>query len=110
LSGSGKSTVIRMLNGLHEVTDGTVTVYGDEITGVSPHRLREIRREKLSMVFQHFALLPHRTVADNVAYPLELKGADKAQRRQRATEILEMVGLAGWGDKFPSELSGGMQQ
>ena len=110
LSGSGKSTVIRMLNGLHDATDGTVTVYGDEITGASPARLREIRRERLSMVFQHFALLPHRTVVDNVAYPLELKGVAKAERRARAEEILGMVGLAGWGDKLPSELSGGMQQ
>lgn len=110
LSGSGKSTVIRMLNGLHEVTDGTVTIYGDEITGAGPARLREIRRTKLSMVFQHFALLPHRTVIDNVAYPLELKGVDTAQRRARAAEILDMVGLEGWGEMLPAELSGGMQQ
>lgn len=110
LSGSGKSTVIRMLNGLHDVTDGDVLVGGDPITGISASRLRELRRERLSMVFQHFALLPHRTVADNVAYPLELKGVGKAQRRTRAEEILGMVGLSGWGDKFPSELSGGMQQ
>ncbi len=110
LSGSGKSTVIRMLNGLHDVTDGEVLVGGDPVTGVSANRLRELRRDRMSMVFQHFALLPHRTVAANVAYPLELKGVAKAERLARAEEILGMVGLAGWGDKLPSELSGGMQQ
>jgi len=110
LSGSGKSTIIRMLNGLHSITDGTVVINGDQITGIPAPRLREIRRENVSMVFQHFALLPHRTVADNVAYPLELRGVGKAQRLAKAEEVLEMVGLTGWGDKFPSQLSGGMQQ
>ncbi|WDH78958.1 glycine betaine/L-proline ABC transporter ATP-binding protein [Microbacterium esteraromaticum] len=110
LSGSGKSTLIRMLNGLHDVTDGTITIEGSEITGISGSRLREVRRDHVSMVFQHFALLPHRTVAANVAYPLELKGVDKATRLKKAGEILAMVGLDGWGDKLPSELSGGMQQ
>ncbi|MDR6866924.1 glycine betaine/proline transport system ATP-binding protein [Microbacterium resistens] len=110
LSGSGKSTIIRMLNGLHEATDGTVTVQGDPITGIPAGRLREIRRDRLSMVFQHFALLPHRTVAANVAYPLELKGVAKTERLARAEEILAMVGLEGWGDKLPAQLSGGMQQ
>lgn len=110
LSGSGKSTIIRMLNGLHDITDGTVTIGGDQITGIPASRLREIRRENVSMVFQHFALLPHRTVADNVAYPLELKGVGKAERRAKADEVLGMVGLDGWGDKLPSQLSGGMQQ
>ena len=110
LSGSGKSTIIRMLNGLHDVTDGTITIAGDEITGIPASRLREIRRDRVSMVFQHFALLPHRTVAANVAYPLELKGMSKAKRLRKAEEILALVGLEGWGDKLPSELSGGMQQ
>ena len=110
LSGSGKSTIIRMLNGLHDITDGTVTVGGDQITGIPASRLREIRRDRVSMVFQHFALLPHRTVADNVAYPLELKGVAKSERLAKAQEVLDMVGLTGWGDKLPSELSGGMQQ
>jgi len=110
LSGSGKSTIIRMLNGLHDITDGTVTIGGDAITGIPASRLREIRRERVSMVFQHFALLPHRTVADNVAYPLELKGISKAERLAKAGEVLDMVGLTGWGDKLPSQLSGGMQQ
>ncbi|MGO2521853.1 MAG: quaternary amine ABC transporter ATP-binding protein, partial [Microbacterium sp.] len=110
LSGSGKSTIIRMLNGLHEITDGTVVLNGDQITGIPSSRLREIRRENVSMVFQHFALLPHRTVADNVAYPLELRGVGRAERLVKAEEVLAMVGLEGWGDKFPSQLSGGMQQ
>ncbi|EED6225534.1 betaine/proline/choline family ABC transporter ATP-binding protein, partial [Salmonella enterica subsp. enterica serovar Haifa] len=110
LSGSGKSTIIRMLNGLHEITDGTVTVGGDAITGIPAGRLREIRRDRISMVFQHFALLPHRTVAANVAYPLELKGVAKAERLAKAEEILALVGLEGQGDKLPAELSGGMQQ
>lgn len=110
LSGSGKSTIIRMLNGLHDATGGEVIVQGDPITGIPASRLRELRRDRLSMVFQHFALLPHRTVADNVAYPLELKGIGRAERRARAEEILAMVGLGGWGDNFPSALSGGMQQ
>ncbi|MGX1584114.1 quaternary amine ABC transporter ATP-binding protein [Microbacterium sp. NPDC055502] len=110
LSGSGKSTIIRMLNGLHDITDGTVTVGGDTITGIPAGRLREIRRDRISMVFQHFALLPHRTVAANVAYPLELKGVAAAERQPKAEEILALVGLEGQGDKLPSELSGGMQQ
>ncbi|WP_144794095.1 glycine betaine/L-proline ABC transporter ATP-binding protein [Microbacterium paludicola] len=110
LSGSGKSTIIRMLNGLHDITDGTVVIGGDQITGIPAARLREIRRENVSMVFQHFALLPHRTVAANVAYPLELKGVGRAERLAKAEEVLAMVGLEGWGDKLPSELSGGMQQ
>lgn len=110
LSGSGKSTIIRMLNGLHDITSGTVTIGGEPITGIPASRLREIRRERVSMVFQHFALLPHRTVADNVAYPLELKGIGRAERLAKAEEVLAMVGLSGWGDKLPSQLSGGMQQ
>lgn len=110
LSGSGKSTIIRMLNGLHDATAGEVIVDGDPITGIPASRLRELRRDRVSMVFQHFALLPHRTVAANVAYPLELRGVPKAERLARAEDILSLVGLAGWGDKLPSELSGGMQQ
>lgn len=110
LSGSGKSTLIRMLNGLHDATAGIIRIGDDELTGVSPSRLRQIRRERVSMVFQHFALLPHRTVADNVAYPLELRGVARDERLAKAREILGLVGLAGWGDKLPSELSGGMKQ
>ncbi|MFC5434727.1 quaternary amine ABC transporter ATP-binding protein [Microbacterium suwonense] len=110
LSGSGKSTIIRMLNGLHDITDGEVIIGGDDIAKAPPAALRGIRRDRVSMVFQHFALLPHRTVAANVAYPLELKGIGKTERLAKAEEILSLVGLKGWGDKLPSELSGGMQQ
>jgi len=110
LSGSGKSTLIRMLNGLLEPTAGTVTVGGETITGIAPKRLREIRRSRISMVFQHFALLPHWTVLQNVAYGLELQGVPKAERLARAAEVVELVGLAGWGEKLPAELSGGMRQ
>ncbi|MEE2815514.1 MAG: glycine betaine/L-proline ABC transporter ATP-binding protein, partial [Actinomycetota bacterium] len=110
LSGSGKSTIIRMLNGLHDATAGEITIGGDAITGVPGSKLRDIRRDRVSMVFQHFALLPHRTVAANVAYPLELKGVGKTERLRKADEILALVGLDGWGEKLPSELSGGMQQ
>lgn len=110
LSGSGKSTIIRMLNGLFEATSGSVKVRGESVTDTTPTKLRELRRDRVSMVFQHFALLPHRTVADNVAYPLQLRGVKKAERLAKAEEILDLVGLAGWGDKLPSALSGGMQQ
>ncbi|WP_405374715.1 MULTISPECIES: glycine betaine/L-proline ABC transporter ATP-binding protein [unclassified Microbacterium] len=110
LSGSGKSTIIRMLNGLHDATGGSILVQGDPITGIPAAKLRGIRRERLAMVFQHFALLPHRTVAANVAYPLELRGVGKAERLAKAEEILALVGLEGWGEKLPSALSGGMQQ
>lgn len=110
LSGSGKSTLIRMLNGLHEVTAGTVTIGDDHVTGASVKQLRDIRRKRMSMVFQHFALLPHRTVLDNVAYGLEIQGMPRPEREAKAREITQVVGLAGWEDKHPSELSGGMQQ
>ncbi|SFR67040.1 glycine betaine/proline transport system ATP-binding protein [Agromyces sp. CF514] len=110
LSGSGKSTLIRMLNGLVEPTGGTVTVMGETLTGVAPRRLRGIRRRHVAMVFQHFALLPHLTVLDNTAYGLEIQGVSASERRARAERVLERVGLAAWADKFPSELSGGMQQ
>jgi glycine betaine/proline transport system ATP-binding protein len=110
LSGSGKSTLIRMLNGLLEPTAGTVSVMGKPITDVPAKQLRTVRREHISMVFQHFALLPHRTVLDNAAYGLEIQGVPAAERRERAMRVIERVGLAGWADKLPSELSGGMQQ
>lgn len=110
LSGSGKSTLIRMLNGLHPQTAGSVEIDGQSVTGATPTELRNIRRHKVSMVFQHFALLPHRTVIDNVAYGLEIQGMPKAERLERASEITQIVGLAGWEDKLPHELSGGMQQ
>lgn len=110
LSGSGKSTLIRMLNGLLEVTSGTVTVGDTNITGIPASQLRDVRRQSISMVFQHFALLPHRTVIDNVAYGLEIQGMPKAERLAKARTIIRLVGLDGWADSLPSELSGGMQQ
>ena len=110
LSGSGKSTLIRMLNGLWRPTAGRVLLGDDDLGAVSAGQLRSIRQQKVSMVFQHFALLPHRTVLDNAAYPLALQGVDKAQRRAKAAEALEMVGLGQWADSLPHELSGGMRQ
>jgi glycine betaine/proline transport system ATP-binding protein len=110
LSGSGKSTLIRMLNGLLKPTAGRVVLGDDDLSAVSAAQLRSIRQRKVSMVFQHFALLPHRTVRDNAAYPLALQGVDKAERRKKADEALEMVGLGQWGDSLPHELSGGMRQ
>ncbi|WP_087002563.1 glycine betaine/L-proline ABC transporter ATP-binding protein [Gulosibacter sp. 10] len=110
LSGSGKSTLIRMLNGLLEPTDGSVKVQGTEIFNASPSKVREVRRSHVSMVFQHFALLPHRTVLENVAYGLEIQGIGRADREHAAMETLRTVGLDGWADHYPDELSGGMQQ
>ncbi|MFV0633114.1 quaternary amine ABC transporter ATP-binding protein [Demequina sp.] len=110
LSGSGKSTLIRMLNGLHPQTAGSITIGDESISDASPARLREIRRKRISMVFQHFALLPHRTVIDNVAYGLEIQGVARDERLRRALKVTELVGLKGWEEKHPSELSGGMQQ
>jgi len=110
LSGSGKSTLIRMINGLYPPTAGHVEVYGENLTSASRRDLRRIRRERISMVFQHFALFPHRTVLDNAAYGLETQGVAKAERRERAHEALELCGLTGWDDHKPNELSGGMRQ
>ncbi|POH74046.1 glycine betaine ABC transporter ATP-binding protein [Arthrobacter glacialis] len=110
LSGSGKSTLIRTLNGLWAPTQGSVVVGGTDISAISDKELRKVRQEKISMVFQHFALLPHRTVLENAAYALEIQGVAKAERTARAEKVLSMVGLGGWGEKYPSELSGGMQQ
>lgn len=110
LSGSGKSTLIRMLNGLWEATAGNVYVGDDDISHLSPGRLRRVRQEKISMVFQHFALLPHRTVRENAAYALDIQGVGKEERDNRADEALRLVGLGGWEEKFPSQLSGGMKQ
>lgn len=110
LSGSGKSTLVRMLNGLIAPTDGQVFVDEDEITNSSPGTIRKIRREKIAMVFQHFALFPHMSVADNTAFGLKVKGIDKADRRKLALEALDQVGLSANADSLPSELSGGMQQ
>ena len=110
LSGSGKSTLIRMINRLHDPTAGQVLIDGEDVLALSQERLREVRRRKISMVFQHFGLLPHRRIVDNVSYGLEVQGVDKAKRTERAREVIDVVGLAGWGDHYPEELSGGMQQ
>jgi glycine betaine/proline transport system ATP-binding protein len=110
LSGSGKSTLIRTVNGLLPPTSGTVRVGGDDLTGLDARGLRRVRRERVSMVFQHFALLPHRTVGQNAAYGLKVRGVNRADREQRAERALELVGLGGWGGSLPGELSGGMRQ
>ena len=110
LSGSGKSTLIRMVNGLLPMTAGSMTLYGDDLADISKPKLRDLRRKRVSMVFQNFALLPHRTVGENVAYGLEVQGMGRSERERRAEEALSMVGLEGWGGYKPGELSGGMRQ
>lgn len=110
LSGSGKSTLIRMVNGLLDATAGELRIDGRALTEMSEEELRQVRRDKISMVFQNFALLPHRTVGENAAYGLEVKGISKSEREERAEEALSMVGLGGWGDSRPDQLSGGMKQ
>jgi glycine betaine/proline transport system ATP-binding protein len=111
LSGSGKSTLLRLLNRLHEPTSGRVLVDGVDITALNRHDLLELRREKFSgMVFQNFAILPQRTVLDNVGYGLEIQQVKPAERRERAMRAIELVGLLGWEDNYPDQLSGGMQQ
>ena len=110
LSGSGKSTLVRMLTRLIEPTSGTVRLNGVDITSASDKQLRDVRRKQVSMVFQHFGLLPHRQVIDNVAYGLEVRGVGKKQRREKAAEIVDLVGLGGYEKSYPDQLSGGMQQ
>ncbi|MCF3174208.1 glycine betaine/L-proline ABC transporter ATP-binding protein [Streptomyces sioyaensis] len=110
LSGSGKSTLLRTLNGLLEPTAGTVRFDGQDLTSLSDKELRKVRSEKISMVFQHFALFPHRSVLENAAYGLDVQGVPRAERTRRATEALELTGLKGWEKSWPDELSGGMQQ
>ena len=110
LSGSGKSTLVRLLNRLIEPSAGRIVIDGDDINGHSPKALRELRRKDISMVFQSFALMPHLTVRENTALGLELAGVDKRTRLAQADEALTQVGLDGWGDSYPDELSGGMQQ
>ena len=110
LSGSGKSTLVRCLSRLIEPTAGQVLLEGTDLTQMSEAALREVRRRKVSMVFQHFGLLPHRTVLGNVSYGLEVRGAKRADRLRRAQEVVELVGLQGYERRFPDQLSGGMQQ
>lgn len=110
LSGSGKSTLVRCLSRLVEPTAGEILFEGKSLLSASDKELIEIRRHKMGMVFQHFALFPHRTVLDNVVFPLEVQGVDKRERRAKGREILELVGLAGRDNYYPRELSGGQQQ
>src|SRR5215203_6827867 len=110
LSGSGKSTLVRCLTRLIEPTAGSVKIDGEDVVQMSDTRLREVRRRHVSMVFQHFGLLPHRKVIDNVAYGLEIRGEGKAERRAKAQDLVDLVGLTGNEDAYPDQLSGGMQQ
>ncbi|MEU4920522.1 betaine/proline/choline family ABC transporter ATP-binding protein [Streptomyces parvus] len=110
LSGSGKSTLVRCLTRLIEPTSGTLAIDGEDVLAMDRARLRELRRHRAAMVFQHFGLLPHRTVLDNVAYGLEIQGLSRAERRAKAAELVTKVGLAGLEDRRPSQLSGGQQQ
>lgn len=110
LSGSGKSTLIRLLNRLIEPTDGSILIEGKDISNLNKHDLLNVRREKLSMVFQSFALFPHRTILENAEFGLEIQNIDKGERHKKAQEALEMVGLGDYAHQYPEQLSGGMQQ
>ncbi len=110
LSGSGKSTLVRHINRLLEPTAGSIIVNGSDVMALPPAALRRYRNEHIAMVFQNFALMPHRSVLDNIAMPLEIRGISKNQRLDIASRTLSMVELDGWGNKFAHELSGGMQQ
>jgi len=110
LSGSGKSSLVRCLTRLIEPTAGQILLRGEDVLAANEKSLRELRRHKVAMVFQHFGLLPHRRVIDNVAYGLEIRGAGKAERTKRAREVIDLVGLSGNEHSYPDQLSGGMQQ
>ena len=110
LSGSGKSTLMRCMSRLHDITGGTIEVEGQDIMALDEKGLIELRRSKMGMVFQSFGLLPHRTVLENVSFPLEMRGQDKHERRARALEVIKLVGLEGREEYYPRELSGGQQQ
>ncbi|MFP6680488.1 MAG: betaine/proline/choline family ABC transporter ATP-binding protein [Dehalococcoidia bacterium] len=110
LSGSGKSTLIRCINRLYEPTAGTILIDDVNVTQADRTELRNIRRSKVSMVFQHFALFPHKSVYENVEYGLKVQNVSEEERRDRSEEALQLIGLGGWGDYKPESLSGGMQQ
>lgn len=110
LSGSGKSTLIRTINRLIEPSDGKIFIDGTEVTSLNKKQLRELRRRRIGMVFQQFALYPHLTVLDNAAYALKIAGVPREARRARAREVLALVGLADYAEHFPDQLSGGMRQ
>ena len=110
LSGSGKSTLIRAITRLNDPTQGQILLDGSDLLKASPAELIELRRHKMGMVFQHFGLLPHRSVLSNVAFPLEVRGASRDEREKRAREVIKLVGLEGREEYFPRELSGGQQQ
>ncbi|WP_440656863.1 quaternary amine ABC transporter ATP-binding protein [Candidatus Pelagibacter sp. HIMB1509] len=110
LSGSGKSTLVRHINRLLEPTSGKILINGQDVMALNRENLQELRNKKIGMVFQNFALMPHRSVVDNIAMPLEIRGVSKNDRLDAANKILEIVELQGWGNKFAHELSGGMQQ
>ncbi|WP_030981173.1 quaternary amine ABC transporter ATP-binding protein [Streptomyces sp. NRRL S-1813] len=110
LSGSGKSTLVRCLTRLIEPTSGDLEMDGEDVRAMDRNALRELRRRRAAMVFQHFGLLPHRTVVDNVAYGLEIQGMGKTERREKANEMVDKVGLAGMEKRRPGQLSGGQQQ
>jgi glycine betaine/proline transport system ATP-binding protein len=110
LSGSGKSTLIRCLNRLIEPTAGAILVGGQDVTTLNEAELRQLRQKRMTMVFQRFGLLPHRTVLQNIAYGLEVQGVPRAQREEQAARWLDTVGLKGWESSYPHQLSGGMQQ
>ncbi len=110
LSGSGKSTLLRTINRLIEPTEGEVHLGGEHVSRMSSKQVRQLRRKKIGMVFQHFGLLPNRTVLDNISFGLEIQGVSKEKRRKSAEETLDLVGLEGQGEKLITELSGGMKQ
>ena len=110
LSGSGKSTLVRLINRLIEPTEGNILISGEDLSKMDKKKLRQTRREKLGMVFQRFALFPHRTILENAEFGLEIQKIPKEEREKKATEALEMVGLGGYLNQKPSQLSGGMQQ
>ena len=110
LSGSGKSTLVRCLLRLIDPTSGEVVIDGEDITRMNDKELEAFRRAKIAMVFQHYGLLPHRNVLDNAAWGLEVQGVSREERYERTRKVLALVGLAGWEDSYPRQLSGGMQQ